>query len=137
MPDWRDLLDLNLTNVWWTAAFLIGAICTSIHFVWAYRRWRATVARGEWRSVKAAAFWFTRQDALNVVVGVAMAAAGICVILRFNGPYVTHLLELGATAFMINKIWNLYDDARVQDFLRSAQARQRRTPDSDTANTLP
>jgi hypothetical protein len=117
MPDWSDILDLNLVNVSWTLPFLIGTVCVAVHLVWTWQRWRAAVALQARHSTQAAAFWFFRQDALNVVVGTAMTLGGVFAILRFVGWPVWCLL-IGAMAFMVNKIWNLADDRKVQSFIR-------------------
>src|SRR5690349_2923144 len=112
MLDVLDLdLDLNFTNVWWTAFFLIGAVACMIHAVWTWQRWAATRTLKERRSVQATAFWFFRQDVGSGIFALCFMAAGLTTIVRFVGPHVIHLLEIGAAVFAVNKLWNLFDDA--------------------------
>lgn len=122
MPEWREILDLNLINVSWTLPFLIGTICVVVHLIWTWQRWRATVMMHAHRSTRAAAFWFFRQDVLNVIVGAAMTMGGIFAMLRIPLWPIGCLL-VGAVAFMVNKMWNLADDQKVQFFIRMGRQR--------------
>src|SRR5690242_20603943 len=100
MLDIIDLdLDFNFTNAWWTALFLIGSVACSIHAVWTWRRWRAARTLHTRSSVQAVALWFFRQDVGSALFSGCFAAAGICTIVRFNGPHVIHILEAGALIF--------------------------------------
>ena len=125
MPDsWQDVLDLNLVNVWWTVPFLVGTVASLIHAGLTWQRWRATLSERSPRSDRAAALWFLRQDILSAITGAAMTAGGVLVILRIPMWPVWCLL-VGASAFCLNKCWNLADDHRVRFLVRTRRERQR------------
>lgn len=123
LPDWSDILDLNLINVLWTLPAFIGSICVMVHLVWTWQRWRATVTLQARSSTQAAAFWFFRQDVLSLGMGMGMTAAGVLAMFRVPVWPVWCLLVAGV-AFMLNKAWNIIDDQRVQFFVQ--ERRQRR-----------
>ncbi len=126
-PDWREIFDLNTINLLWTIPWVIGTVAVGVHTVWTWQRWRATMSP-EWiaatpegkRASQTAAFWFFRQDAINTLCGAAMTTTGVMAIVRL-GEYAIWPLLVGGFAFTINKIWNLYDDARMQSLIVNAR----------------
>jgi len=111
-------LDLNFTNVWWTTMFLVGAAACAVHMRRTWRRWRATMILSEAEEVQSAAFWFMRQNVVNTALGLAMGIGGLFTIFRNSGPHVIHLLEFGALAYMVNKVWNLYSDSQIDGYTK-------------------
>ncbi len=126
MPDID--LDLNFTNAYWTVMFLAGSIACMLHTRRTARRWQAARLRNEPEGVREAAFWFMRQTIGNDVLGIAMFLAGACTIVRWTGPHVVWLIQIGATAYAVNKIWNILEDGKIERFaeaLRQSQEQER------------
>lgn len=122
MPDID--LDLSLTNVWWTLMFLAGSIACLLHTHRTWDRWRATRASNAPRGIQIAAFWFLRQNIGNDVLGIAMFLAGFCAVARWNGPHVIWLIQLGALAYAINKVWNILQDGQIEEFAEELAAQR-------------
>jgi len=110
--------DLNYNTVGWTIFFFVGFIACMLHTQKTYLRWKTVRETEDQRTLDAASWWFLRQDIGGDLQGFFMFLGGFLAFIRTETQWVVICLVIGAFFFMMNKLWNLYDDKLITDAIR-------------------